>query len=165
MKKLLFIAALTMLGANVFAAEPTGSVTVPVEVKAQLTDDTFSITDIDGKELYLDFGKVSRKAVPDAWTAKVEYKITAEENGTKDTEFAMKLANDDLILKHENNSLADQLIANLGLDAATKVMLQNETVTTGAILGNISKKSMDAIKTTATGKYHATTYLTATVTK
>lgn len=163
MKKLLLVTALTILGTTAFAAAPKqdDSVTVPVEVRAKLTDASFSITDIDGKELVLDFGEVGKSTAPDVWTAEVEYKITAKEN-TAETTFGVKLTDEDVTLVNTNNALKanNTLVANLKLDKDTKVMAAKTQVVTGMISGSIDGKS---VATKEIGQYKTTTYLTATV--
>lgn len=168
MKKLLFIAALMMLGANAFAEQPTGSVSVPVEVKAKITDDTFSITDINGAPLVLDFKSVAKKAAPEVWTAKEEYKITSGEaiDAQDGVKFTMKLGADTVDLKLTNQEAYKQdkgkstLIAHIGLDAEEKTMVKDAKVVTGAILGSITED----ITQKNTGDYLGDTTLTATVT-
>lgn len=160
MKKLLLVTALTILGTTAFAAKPTAgqSVAAPVEVRAKITDDTFSITDIDGKELVLDFGEVGKQSAPDVWTAEVEYKITAGENDAETT-FNVKLADKKVTLSHIDNTKSDTLTADLKLDKESKVMAANKKTVTGIISGSITED----ITAKASGQYKTETELTATV--
>ena len=158
MKKLLLVTALTILGTTAFAAALGDSVAAPVEVRAKITDDSFSITDIDGKELVLDFGKVGKTSAPDVWTAEVEYKITAGENNAETT-FNVKLADKKVTLLHTDKAKGDTLTADLGLDKDKKVMAADKKTVTGIISGSITEN----ITGKATGQYKTETELTATV--
>lgn len=176
MKKLLFIAALMMLGANAFAAgkDPaaTEKVTVDVEVRAEITDDTFTITDIDGAPLVLNFGKSAKidysKGKP--WTAKVEYKIratSAADTGiAKDTTFGVELGAKDgkvalkgLDVNGKPDGTIGKLEADVVLDEDTKVMAANTTEVKGLIRGSID----DDLSNHQAVQYQGWTTLTATV--
>lgn len=167
MKKLLFIAALVVLGVNAFAKAPQkdDDVTVNVKVKAELIDESFTITDIDGNPLLLDFKQSSpiNYSVGEPWTAYVEYKIRANENVTADTTFDIKLAETGekttVTLKHENTTKADVLVADLRLDNTRKIMKDKQSEVIGRIDGSID----DDLTSCAIGEYHGTTTLTATV--
>ena len=66
-----------------------------VLVKAQIVDDLFKITDIDGKPLVLDFKKVPKRDYT-KWIVKayVEYKITANDSNYKmSNKFKMEVFN------------------------------------------------------------------------
>lgn len=170
MKKLLFIAALTILGANAFAVtDPkTGpasgdTVTADVLVKAEITADSFTITDIFGKPLVLDFGKLAKDQDTNGkvWTAEVEYKITATKAPADAKTFDIKLGKETVTLKHVNNKLTQNntLTATIALDETSKVMNANTDVVTGLISGSIKED----LKDKEVGMYKTTTTLTATV--
>ncbi len=170
MKKLLFIVSLMMLGANAFAVtDPTAgpakgdSVTADVLVQAEITADSFTITDVFGKPLVLDFGKLAQDqdTAGKVWTAEVEYKITATKAPTNNTKFLLSLGDKEVILKHVNNNLTQNntLTATVALDKDTKIMKANTEVVTGLISGSIKEN----LKDKATGMYKETTQLTATV--
>lgn len=169
MKKLLFIVSLMMLGANAFAADPvagpaTGDkVTADVLVQAEITADSFTITDIFGKPLVLDFGKLAKDqdTAGKVWTAEVEYKITATKAPTDAKTFNVELGKTTVTLKHVNNKLTQNntLEATVALDEATKTMEANTDVVTGLISGSIKEDLKDKV----VGMYKETTTLTATV--
>lgn len=82
MKKLLLVGALLALGATVFGANPTagtaeGVAKTNVEVKAEITDDFFIISDLYGKPIVVDFGKIHNTQEQSAVTF-VDYKVTAK---------------------------------------------------------------------------------------
>lgn len=170
MKKLLFIVSLMMLGANAFAADATvgpasgDKATAEVLVKAEITDDSFTITDIFGKPLVLDFGRLAKtQAEGKVWTAEVEYKITATKAPDTEKTFDVALKDTTVKLKHVNNALPNDgkniLTSTLALDEESKVMAGGTDVVTGFISGSI----VENIKDKVTGMYQERTELTATV--
>lgn len=170
MKKLLFIVSLMMLGANAFAATDPAvgpasgdKATADVLVQAEITADSFTITDIFGKPLVLDFGKLAKDQDTDGkvWTAEVEYKITATKAPTDAKTFDVELGETTVTLKHVNNKLTQNntLEATVALDEASKVMDANTVVVTGLISGSIKENLKDKV----VGMYKETTTLTATV--
>lgn len=169
MKKLLFIVALMALGTVAFgeAKDPTkgpqsgDTSEAQVLVKAQITDDSFTITDVYGKPLILDFGKLAKNQSEPGkvWTAEVEYKITATKAPENQTKFWLALEDEQVSLKHVNNELKTTLKANLALDKTSKVMAAHKDTVTGFISGSISEN----ISAKETGMYKTTTTLTAVV--
>lgn len=82
MKKLLLVGALLALGATAFGENPTagsaeGVAKANVEVKAEITDDFFVISDLYGKPIVVDFGKIHQDKKGSAVTF-VDYKVTAK---------------------------------------------------------------------------------------
>ena len=84
MKKLLFVTALLAMGTMAMGANPkTGySQQANVQVQAQIVDDQFTITDIYGKPIVVDFGKLYNNQTTSAVTF-VEYKVTSKEAAIK----------------------------------------------------------------------------------
>lgn len=84
MKKLLLVGALLALGATAFGATPSLSdledkkTSANVEVRAEITDDFFIISDIYGKPIVVDFGKIHNTQEQSAVTF-VDYKVTSKE--------------------------------------------------------------------------------------
>lgn len=77
MKKLLMLGAILAMGAMAYGEEATavkGSGEANVKVRAEITNDTFTITDIDGQPIVLDFGKVTKKG-PNTVTTSTKYKV------------------------------------------------------------------------------------------
>lgn len=169
MKKLLFVAALMALGTMTFGADATlgpqsgDKATADVEVRAEIVDDSFTITDIDGKPLVLDFGKLAKDqdANGKVWTAEVEYKITATKAPDNDTVFDVALEEKQVTLKHLNNALTQNntLTATLSTDKEYVKMVSKTDTVTGFIRGSIKEN----LAPKATGNYLTTTTFTATV--
>jgi hypothetical protein len=64
MKKLLMLGAILALGTTMAygEGETTGKATADVKVIAEIVDDSFIITDLDGKDIVLDFQRIPAKA-------------------------------------------------------------------------------------------------------
>lgn len=93
MKKLLLVGALLALGATAFAVNPAKDTqtTANVEVRAEITDDFFIISDIYGKPIVVDFGRLFADQKQSAVTF-VDYKVTAKEAAeTNDIAFDITL--------------------------------------------------------------------------
>lgn len=81
MKKLLFVTALLAMGTMAMGAqnpEAGYSQQANVQVQAQIVDDQFTITDVYGKPIIVDFGKFYNNQTTSAVTF-VEYKVTSKE--------------------------------------------------------------------------------------
>lgn len=174
MKKLLFIAALTMLGANAFAAVTPDTtkhdVKEEVLVRAQIVDEVLKITDIDGNPLVLDFKKVPKKNYQtsvEKVKAHVEYKITATEEITGGpmnlnmslTSFNKPESNEAIskvTIKNEDVETAqdkiDVIEVKLGLDAAEKQIADGAREVVGRIDGIIADDLSDNSVGVYTGK-------------
>lgn len=85
MKKLLLVGALLALGVTAFGANPEAGkkTTANVEVRAEITDDFFVISDIYGKPIVVDFGKIHNTQDQSAVTF-VDYKVTAKAKAEND---------------------------------------------------------------------------------
>ena len=59
MKKLLMIGAILAIGTTMAYGETTENVTTDVKVIAEIVNENFVITDLDGNPIVLDFGKIS----------------------------------------------------------------------------------------------------------
>ncbi|MCF2612143.1 hypothetical protein [Fusobacterium perfoetens] len=182
MKKLLFVTALLAMGTMAMGENPTQNAESKAEVlvKAQIVDDLFKITDIDGNPLVLDFKELPKmNYTNNIAKASVEYKVTAKEAIVDSAvELAMSLTSFEnpeskdgvskVILKNEDSTAAQQdpiendpnrIEANLGLDKATKKMEINQTTVVGKINGTINTDLSDK----NTGDYSGKVFLVATV--
>lgn len=77
MKKILMATAILALGVVAYGADKTAS--APVRVRAEIVTGDLTISDIDGRPILLDFGKIASSRTSDANTF-VDYKI--EYSGT-----------------------------------------------------------------------------------
>ena len=182
MKKLLFVTALLAMGTMAMGANPSQHAESKAEVlvKAQIVDDFFKITDIDGNPLVLGFKELPKmNYTNNIAKASVEYKVTAKEAIVDSAvELAMSLTSFEnpeskdgvstVILKNEDSTAAQQdpiandpnrIEANLGLDKATKKMEINQTTVVGKINGTINTD----LSAKNTGDYSGKVFLVATV--
>lgn len=77
MKKILMATAILALGVVAYGVDKTAS--APVRVRAEIVTGDLTISDIDGRPILLDFGKIASSRISDA-NAFVDYKI--EYSGT-----------------------------------------------------------------------------------
>lgn len=182
MKKLLFVTALLAMGTMAMGVDPSSGAESKAEVlvKAEIVDDFFKITDIDGNPLVLDFKELPKmNYTNNIAKASVEYKVTAKEAiADSAVELAMSLTSFEnpeskdgvskVILKNEDSTAAQQdpiendpnrIEANLGLDKATKKMEINQTTVVGKINGTINTD----LSAKNTGDYSGKVFLVATV--
>ncbi|WP_177160315.1 hypothetical protein [uncultured Fusobacterium sp.] len=182
MKKLLFVTALLAMGTMAMGVDPSSGAESKAEVlvKAEIVDDFFKITDIDGNPLVLDFKRLPKMDYSkNIAKASVEYKVTAKEAIVDSAvELAMSLTSFEnpeskdgvskVILKNEDSTAAQQdpiendpnrIEANLGLDKATKKMEINQTTVVGKINGTINTD----LSAKNTGDYSGKVFLVATV--
>lgn len=171
MKKLLFVTALlamgTMaMGANLVATDDTKA---EVVVRAHVIDDKFTITDLYGQPLVLDFKEVMQgdKNVK----ASVRYKVSMKEqfDGTLakfkmeilgDTTEAGAVSKNVVIANTDSTKTADnKMTVELGLDNETKYLGAGGTEFQGEIFGNIATVAAAQ----ATGDYVGYATLKATV--
>lgn len=173
MKKLLFVTALLTMGTMAMGAGENlatdDKTSAEVKVRAEIVNDKFTITDIYGQPLILDFHKVMKSDKTDVTTS-VRYKVTAKEvfNG-KSAEFKMAIAGDNtadgvekkVTIKHVNpeKTTNNTLPVTLGLDNETKYLLENESEFQGIISGNIHTDTTN----NEVGEYIGYATLTATV--
>lgn len=84
MKKLLMLGAILALGTTIaYGAELPVTDSTDVKVRAEITDDTLVITDLNGNPIVLDFGKISNNSTG-IHNAEVGYKVTWGTNATVD---------------------------------------------------------------------------------
>ena len=179
MKKLLFVSALLALGSVAFGAgevqppKQGDTTTAEVEVRAEIVNDTISITDIYGQPLVLDFGRIQKnKSTGKVWTAEVEYKVTAITQVKDATTLGMDLGKDvaaiseAITLKSVNQAAltGDQaanakIQATLSLDEDTKIIPADKDEVRGRIYGSITEDLSQKVD----GLYREYTTLTATV--
>lgn len=174
MKKLLFVSALLALGSVAFGAEveppkATDTTTAEVEVRAEIVNDTLTITDIYGQPLVLDFGRIQKnKSTGKVWNAEVEYKVTAIAPVKGDTVLSMDLGEDAthsteaVTLKSVNQAATGssaEIKAALSLDKQEKVIKKGKDEVRGRIYGSITEDLSEKVD----GLYREYTSLTATV--
>ena len=125
MKKLIMASLAVAMGTMAFGTgtdvKPTVKKTASsnVKVTAQVVADNLIISDLNGRPLVLDFGKISTVSNQERFNAKVDYKITKIGTGT--------------------DSLTDVTVALSGIDGANKVKLQNVNAAADA-----NNKTIDA---------------------
>ena len=99
MKKLAIVSLVLALGVRVMGdpvpqqgimASQGETAQSEVEVRVEIIDDNFLITDIYGRPLVLDFGK-TQQGKAKRMTQELEYKISAKQAVGKDTEFDMTI--------------------------------------------------------------------------
>ena len=81
MKKILVATAILALGVVAYGADKTAS--APVRVRAEIVKGDLTISDIDGRPILLDFGKIASSRATDA-NAYVDYKIEYSGNYSTD---------------------------------------------------------------------------------
>lgn len=168
MKKLLMAMAILAVGATAFGAVQ-GEGKEPVKVKAELVDEKLEISDIDGRPILLDFGKISKSRTTEA-LATVEFKVTSTGAVTADT---LKLelggvsstANTaNVEITHINPTITDNsMTAKLGLDkyeAQVQKTDNADTIHTGRINGVLEATEWDGKEI---GVYEGQTELKATL--
>ena len=166
MKKLLLVGALLALGATAFGANPTagtaeGVATAKVDVKAEITDDFFVISDIYGKPIIVDFGKIQKEKKDSAVTF-VDYKVTAKEAAVGDAiKFDITLGGkgkDEVTPVTISTNLADKtngsMTATLGLSSYEGQIDVAKKEYRGRITGTISQ---DEFSTKPVGIYTGAT--------
>lgn len=175
MKKLLFVTALLAMGTMAMGANLAdgNSTKAEVEVRAHVIDDKFTITDIYGQPLVLNFKevmqgdtdvkasvryKVSMKEAFDGASAKFTMDIlgdtTANPEGNVEATKTVEIANTDSTKTGETT-----MVVKLGLDKTEKYLLAGGTEFQGEIFGNIAKVGTNQ----TTGDYVGYATLTATV--
>ena len=172
MKKLLLVGALLALGATAFGVqegrpEKGNKTSVNVEVRAEITDDFFVISDIYGKPIVVDFGKIHNTQDQSAVTY-VDYKVTSKANMEEEIGFDIALGKsksadqpDEVIISTKLGGTPKQSMkANLVLSEYEGLIEKGEKEYRGRITGTIGK---DQIKGRETGTYIGTTQLAITV--
>lgn len=81
MKKILMATAILALGVVAYGVDKTAS--APVRVRAEIVTGDLTISDIDGRPILLDFGKIASSRATDA-NAYVDYKIEYSGNYSTD---------------------------------------------------------------------------------
>ena len=157
MKKLLLLSSLLALGATTFAAD---SASAPVKIQAEITADNLIISDINGRPILLDFGKISNAATT-ASNAQVEYKVTSTSAVTGETTLGMELTGGEApVLAHTNQTISDTIATTIALDKAEGTIATGGTEYRGFIRGTIN--GTDSLSKTA-GMYEGQSGLTVTV--
>lgn len=177
MKKLLFVTALLAMGTMAMGATPTleqnNNTKAEVEVRAHVIDDKFSITDIYGQPLVLNFKEVM---VGDTNAkASVRYKVSMKEGtkleGATVAQFKMEILGDttdagaiskEVVIANTDTTITGKtttMKVGLGLDNETKYLAENGTEFQGEIFGSIAKVADDQ----AVGDYVGYATLKATV--
>lgn len=188
MKKLLFVTALLAMGTMAMGVDPSSGAESKAEVlvKAEIVDDFFKITDIDGNPLVLDFKRLPKMDYSkNIAKASVEYKVTAStkienvsgitlgmtltsfetpESKVEDTPIDTKvnfvnIINENVTAANGPVPDADKIKVNLGLDANEKTMKKDQSVVVGKITGTINSN----LTTNNTGDYSGKVFLVATV--
>lgn len=118
MKKILMATAILALGVVAYGADKTAS--APVRVRAEIVTGDLTISDIDGRPILLDFGKIASSRTSDANTF-VDYKI--EYSGTYDD---IKSKAVTLVLGGSSSSAAADDVILTNLDAS---LIKNNTMT------------------------------------
>lgn len=192
MKKLLMIGAILALGTTIaYGESPEGS--TDVKVRAEITDDTLTITDLNGNPIILDFGKISNKSTG-VHNAEVGYKITWGEGvatGSSSNKLTMELGGQDtkgklgeakkVRIYYNGNQTAGAKESSfntvVGLDKYSFELGANTDATqyTGKVLGTIDTNDantlagvaegsqIDKFSNLKTGKYEGNTTLTVTL--
>lgn len=118
MKKILMATAILALGVVAYGADKTAS--APVRVRAEIVTGDLTISDIDGRPILLDFGKIASSRTSDA-NAFVDYKI--EYSGTYDD---IKSKAVTLVLGGSSSAAAADDVILTNLDAS---LIKNNTMT------------------------------------
>lgn len=156
MKKLLLLSSLLALGATTFAAS------APVKIQAEITADNLIISDINGRPILLDFGKISNAATT-ASNAQVEYKVTSTSAVVGDTTLGMELTGgEEPVLAHTNQTISDTIATTIALDKAEGAIAAGGTEYRGFIRGTILGDTTGSKDKTA-GMYEGQSELTVTV--
>lgn len=153
MKKLLMLGAILALGTTMaYGNSYEGE--ADVKVRAEITDDTLVITDLNGNPIVLDFGKISNKSTG-VHNAEVGYKVTWGSNvatGATSNTLKMELGGQDTVGKDGAKKVriyyGDKLEAGyketsfntiVGLDKYSFELGASPTATeyTGKVLGTI----------------------------
>lgn len=191
MKKLLMLGAILALGTTMaYGTDFSGDEKASGNVKviAQITGDTFMITDLDGKDIVLDFGRVP-STLGDTVMKEAEeaYKITyvgstAVTPSNKKLSFSIGEINkagetQEVTLEHlDGNDSADPdtIKAHVYLDSYEKTLAgeeieQGDIIHTGVVRGYMkgtdlkNEGNSGAGNTPATGHYQGGTTLTVTI--
>lgn len=172
MKKILMATAILALGVVAYGVDKTAS--APVRVRAEIVTGDLTISDIDGRPILLDFGKIASSRTSDANTF-VDYKI--ECSGTYDDikskavtlvlgGSSSSAAADDVILTNLDASLIENntMKAKLKLDkySATTPATEpaDDVIHTGRINGTLKASEWES---KSAGVYEGQTQLTVTV--
>lgn len=159
MKKLLLLAAVLTLGTSALAADATST----VRVRAEVTDDALVISDLSGRPLLLDFGKVPKTFTGKA-NAKIDFKIAAADGTTTFSKFDLKLGGNTstqtVTLKNAALTSAQTIDAKVDLDryTSTGTALKEHR---GAVLGTIDCAS-NSMNSKEVGTYEGQVELSVT---
>lgn len=174
MRKLLMATAILALGVVAYGENKTAS--APVRVRAEIVSGDITISDIDGRPILLDFGKIAQSRTSDA-NAFVDYKIEysgtySEVQGKAITlvlgDSTAATTSDNVTLTNLDASLTGKntMTANLKLDkysaTAPSTEPTDDVIHTGRINGTL-KASEWASSSADAGVYEGQTQLTVTI--
>lgn len=172
MKKILMATAILALGVVAYGVDKTAS--APVRVRAEIVTGDLTISDIDGRPILLDFGKIASSRATDA-NAYVDYKIEYSGSTYDITNKAITLglgtANntskvDSVTITNIDATLTEKnsMTAKLQLDTYTATAPKDEptddVIHTGRINGTLEA---DQWSDKAEGVYEGQTELKVTV--
>lgn len=132
MKKLLLLGSIMIVGATAFAE----SVSAPVKIRAEIVADNLIISDINGRPILLDFGKISN-VKETASNAEVEYKITSTSEVTEDMNLGIVLNSETPVLGHVNQAIDQSIETKIALDKKIGSIPTGGTEYRGVIKGTI----------------------------
>lgn len=172
MKKILMATAILALGVVAYGVDKTAS--APVRVRAEIVTGDLTISDIDGRPILLDFGKIASSRTSDANTFvdyKIEYSGTYDDIKSKAVTLVLggsssSAAADDVILTNLDASLTNNntMKAKLKLDKylATTPATEptDDVIHTGRINGTLKSTEWSS---KSAGVYEGQTELKVTV--
>lgn len=172
MKKILMATAILALGVVAYGVDKTAS--APVRVRAEIVTGDLTISDIDGRPILLDFGKIASSRTSDANTFvdyKIEYSGTYDDIKSKAVTLVLggsssSAAADDVILTNLDASLIENntMKAKLKLDkySATTPATEptDDVIHTGRINGTLKSTEWSS---KSAGVYEGQTELKVTV--
>lgn len=172
MKKILMATAILALGVVAYGVDKTAS--APVRVRAEIVTGDLTISDIDGRPILLDFGKIASSRTSDANTFvdyKIEYSGTYDDIKSKAVTLVLggsssAAAADDVILTNLDASLIENntMKAKLKLDkySATTPATEptDDVIHTGRINGTLKSTEWSS---KSAGVYEGQTELKVTV--
>lgn len=181
MKKLLMMGAILVLGATVMGANPVSETnTAPVYLQAEITADNLIISGIDGRDILLDFGRISKNTMENTGRgAEAEFKV--EYVGTKkstDNQLSIILQDNQVPMSHTTVSAAEKMTATLAMSdrLGTAFAEQAGKIAGIADINDIDKKGevyrgkitgtlpATDIRKATEGMYEGATQLTVTLT-
>lgn len=159
MKKILLLLSLCVLGGTALATETSNS--APVKIQAEIISDNIMISDINGRPILLDFGKISTAKKDGSSNAQVQFKVSvAGLSGSTTKSLTLKLGDENPVLKPTNLASSTTLTSKLGLDKTEGQVTDTKTEYRGFINGSIAATSSQSA---APGMYEGQSELTVTL--